>query len=114
MNLLCSAFDATLKKFEIKGLDLAQKADVTSSAISNFRHGTAAIRTDTLERMLATFSDEAFSYWVSQLIHSRKLKRHPKSPMHIQTIVNQLDDVSTAELLQALANKLRTEAKGNA
>ena len=111
MKLLCSAFDATLKKFGIKGLTLAEEADVTSSMISNFRHDASAITTDSLEKMLASLSDDAFSYWISQLIHYRGLEQLVESPVALNALVEQLDEAATAELLQALANKLRAEAE---
>ena len=74
MKLLCHAFDATLKEFDIKGLHLAKEAEISTGAISNFRNDTNAITTDSLEKLLAALSDEAFAFWLSQVAHNRNLE----------------------------------------
>lgn len=107
MKLLCHAFDATLKKFDIKGLYLAEEADVSTGMISNFRNDTNAITTDSLEKLLAALPDEAFSFWVSQVIHNRHLEEFVESPIALSSFVHKLDNHAAAELLSALAAKLR-------
>ena len=110
MKLLCHAFDTTLKKFDIKGLHLAEEADVSTGMISNFRNDTNAITTDSLEKLLAALSDEAFAFWLSQVAHNRNLKEFVKSPIALRSFVHELDNYAAAELLSALAAKLREEA----
>lgn len=110
MKLLCRAFDATLKKFDIKGLHLAREAKISTGAISNFRNDVNAVTTDSLEKLLAALSDEAFTYWLSQVAHNRGLEKFVKSPVALQSFVHDLDNHAAAELLSALATKLRDTA----
>ncbi|MEM9090986.1 MAG: helix-turn-helix transcriptional regulator [Cyanobacteria bacterium P01_F01_bin.53] len=110
MKLLCQAFDATLNKFDIKGLHLAEKAGVSTGMISNFRNDTNAITTDSLEKLLAALSDEAFAFWISQVTHNRNLEEFVESPVALSSFVQKLDNHAAAELLSALANKLRESA----
>ena len=114
MKLLCTAFDATLKEFGIKGLQLSEEADVSTGMISNFRNDTAAITTDSLEKLLSAFSDEAFAYWISQVARGRELGEVLQSPIAIQTLIYQLDDMAAVEVLHALATKLREGARKTA
>ena len=107
MKLLCHAFDATLKEFDIKGLHLAKDSEISTGAISNFRNDTNAITTDSLEKLLAALPDEAFAFWISQVTHNRNLDEFVESPVALQSFVHKLDNHAAAELLSALANKLR-------
>ena len=107
MKLLCHAFDATLKEFDIKGLHLAKDSEISTGAISNFRNDTNAITTDSLEKLLAALSDEAFAFWLSQVAHNRNLEEFVKSPVALRSFVHKLDNHAAAELLSALAAKLR-------
>lgn len=111
MKLLCHAFDATLREFDIKGLQLAEEAQVSTGMISNFRNDTTSITTDSLEKILAAFSDEAFAYWISQIVRGRGLEEMLQSPLAIQTFVNQLDGAAAAEVLTNLAIRIREEAR---
>ena len=113
MKLLCHAFDATLKEFDIKGLHLAREAEVSTGAISNFRNDVNAITTDSLEKLLAALSDEAFAFWLSQVAHNRNLEKFVESPVAsiaLRSFVHKLDNYAAAELLSALATKLRESA----
>ncbi|NJM98754.1 MAG: hypothetical protein HC800_17785 [Phormidesmis sp. RL_2_1] len=114
MKLLCTAFDATLREFGIKGLQLSEEAEVSTGMISNFRNDAAAITTDSLEKLLAALNDEAFSYWISQIVKGRELKELLESPIAIQTFVYQMDTAAAVEVLHALATKLQDEAKKTA
>ena len=113
MKILSTAFDATLRELDIKGLQLAEDAEVSTGMISNFRNDTAAITTDSLEKLLAAFSDEAFAYWISQIVRGRELEGMLQSPISIQTFVNQLDGAAAAEVLTILAIRLREEARNS-
>ena len=73
MKLLCHAFDATLKEFDIKGLHLAKDSEISTGAISNFRNDTNAITTDSLVELFAALTDEAFAFWLSLFAHNRNL-----------------------------------------
>ena len=107
MKLLCHAFDATLNEFGIKEPWLAEEVGISAAAISSYRNDTNAINTDGLEKMLAVLSDEAFSFWISQIIHCRNLEEFVESPIALSRFVQALDNRAAAELLSALAAKLR-------
>ena len=111
MKLLCEAFDATLKQFDIKGLHLAEKAGVSTGMISNFRNDTHSITTDSLEKLLAALPDEAFAFWVSQVTHNRNLETFIQSPIALNNLVQALDEPAAIELLCALAEKLRKQSE---
>ena len=71
---------------------------------------TNAITTDSLEKLLAALSDEAFAFWLSQVAHNRNLDEFVKSPVALRSFVHKLDNHAAAELLSALAAKLRESA----
>jgi len=75
--------------------------------ISHFRNDTHAITTDRLEKLIAILSDEAFSFWISQVIHNRHLEEFVKSPTALDSVVHKLDNQGAAELLLAIADRLR-------
>lgn len=114
MKLFCNAFAATLEGTGIKGNELSAQSSVSAGAISNFRNDVTGITTDNLERLVAAFSDEAFSYWVNQLVALRGLDELKKSPMNIRMVVDQLDGPAAAEFLIALAARLRREEASTA
>jgi hypothetical protein len=107
MKLLCHAFEATLKEFDIKGLYLAEEAGVSTGMISHFRNDTHAITTDSLEKLLAVLPDEAFAFWLSQVAHNRHLEEFVESPIALNSFVHKLDNQGAAELLAAIADRLR-------
>ena len=74
--------------------------------ISNFRNDTNAITTDSLEKLLAALSDEAFAFWLSQVAHHRNLEKFVESPIDLKNYPHKLDNHAAAELLSALATKL--------
>jgi hypothetical protein len=110
MKLLCHAFDATLKKFGIKGIHISEDAEVSSGLVSNFRNDVHPITTDNLEKLLAALPDEAFTYWISQVAHRRNLDTFVQTPVDAMAFIQDLDDDATANLLSAIAVKLRNPA----
>lgn len=109
MKLLSQAFKATLEEFGIKGFQMAEQADVSTGMVSTFKNGSKAITTDSLEKILAALPDEAFEFWVSQLLHCRKLQNFTEHPPALDQFVEQLDSDATSALLNALARKIRKE-----
>jgi len=51
--------------------------------------------------------DEAFAFWLSQVIHNRHLEEFVKSPIALDSVVHKLDNQGAAELLLAIADRLR-------
>jgi hypothetical protein len=116
MKLLCHAFDATLKKFCIKGIHISEDAAVSSGLVSHFRNDVHPITTDNLEKLLAALPDEAFAYWISQVAHRRNLDKFVQTPVDATAFVQDLDNDAAANLLSALAARLRnpTDSKRTA
>lgn len=110
MKLLSNAFNATLEHFKITGQSLSDASGVSTGAISTFRNDVTGVTTDTLDRLLSGLSDEAFSYWLSQLAATRGSRKLVERPLNIQTFVNSLDGPAAAEVLSTLAARLRDEA----
>jgi hypothetical protein len=108
MKLFCHAFDATLKKFGIKGIHISKDAEVSSGLVSHFRNDTHPITTDNLEKLVAALPDEAFTYWISQVAHRRNLDKFVQTPVDVTAFVQDLDNDAAADLLSALAAKLRS------
>lgn len=88
---------------------MAEQADVSTGMVSTFKNGSKAITTDSLEKILAALPDEAFEFWVSQLLHGRKLHNVTEYPPALDQFVEQLDSDATSALLSALAQKIRKE-----
>jgi hypothetical protein len=107
MKLLSNAFDATLKKFGIKGIHISEDAEVSSGLVSHFRNDVHPITTDNLEKLLAALPDEAFTYWISQVAHRRNLDTFVQTPLDATAFVQDLDNDAAANLLSALAARLR-------
>jgi|GEM_PF-3689083 len=53
------------------------------------------------------YLDEAFAFWLSQVIHNRHLEEFVKSPIALDSVVHKLDNQGAAELLLAIADRLR-------
>lgn len=100
-----------MERFNLTGKKLREDSEVAEGAISQFKNDVTGITTDSLEKLLAALSDEAFSYWISQVVEARGLKELQQSPIAIQTFVNQLDSVAAAEVLHSLAARLREDAR---
>lgn len=112
MKLLSTSFRATLEKFGIKGLTLSEESGVSTGAISNFRNDVAGITTESLERLLSAFSDEALAYWTSQILAARSAEKNlSHNPLAIQTFVNAMDGETAADFLACLAIRVRAESK---
>jgi len=53
------------------------------------------------------YLDKAFAFWLSQVIHNRHLEEFVKSPTALDSFVHKLDNQGAAELLLAIADRLR-------
>jgi len=107
MKVLCHAFDITLKTFNIRAIHLSKASGVSTGAISNFINDTNAITTDSLEKLLNSLSEEEFIFWLSQVAHARGIEEFVKKPIALSGFVSKLSDDLAAELLMALAKRIR-------
>lgn len=107
MKVLCRALDLTLQNFDIKGTHLSVASGVATGTISNFRNDLCSITTDSLEKLLENLTEEEFQFFLSQAAHARGLEDFTHSPIALDDFVSNLDDEATANILTALANRLR-------
>ena len=111
MKLLSSAFALTLKEFKIKPIHISKESTVAAGSIANFCNDVRGITTDSLEKMLSTFSEEQFLFWLSQIAHARGIEEFVRNPIALAGFVERLDDDDAAELLLALAKKIRADSQ---
>lgn len=105
------AYNATIKKFSLRVSELSRRAEIHRSVIARFRSGTQAINTDSMEKLVAALDNEAFAYWVSQLLSARELQQKAGSSVDLSEVVDHLSDQEVANLLLALAAKLKNESR---
>ena len=111
MKLLSTAFALTLKEFQIKPIHIAKESTVASGSIANFCNEATGITTDSLEKMLGTLSEEQFLFWISQVVYARGIEEFVRQPIALAGFVSRLDDDDAAELLLALAHKIRADSR---
>jgi DNA-binding Xre family transcriptional regulator len=58
----CELIDKTIVEFRLSAKELAQTAGMTEAALSEFRNGKRAIKSDTLEKLIAALPDQAHQY----------------------------------------------------
>lgn len=56
-----AAFNETLKRFNLKAVDLARETDLSMQRMSQFTHGSN-VRIDTLQKLLGAMPQEAKRY----------------------------------------------------
>ncbi|WP_157620711.1 hypothetical protein [Synechococcus sp. PCC 7335] len=103
------AYSDTIKKFSLKVTNLSNQSSVHRSVISRFRDARS-IKTDNLERLVSALDDEAFVYWVSQIIAARNLQNRPSGIHAFNRVIEHLDEEEIASVLNAIASKLMREA----
>lgn len=106
---LSEALKATMNEFELTGTDLVESARITHSRLSRFLSG-GAIKTDGLEQLIDALDDEALGFMMEKLIERRGLHVVAEEKPTLSTLVERLDEAETAELLNALAEKIRKGA----
>ena len=110
MNI-SAALTATMDEFGLTGTDLVTAAGITNSRLSRFLNGTA-IKTDGLDKLIDALDDEAFRFLIEKLISARGMHFVHKEQPALSDLVERLDETATAELLNALAEKIRKGTTG--
>ncbi|MEN8447348.1 MAG: helix-turn-helix transcriptional regulator [Cyanobacteria bacterium J06555_13] len=105
---LSEALSQSMEKFGVTGTDLASSSGVSHSRLSRFLNGVA-IRTDGLDKLLESLEDDAFQYLIECMIADRGFHLVAEAPPTISDTVNRLSSDETAELLNALAEKMRAD-----
>jgi transcriptional regulator with XRE-family HTH domain len=103
---LSEALKATMNEFGLTGTDLVESARITHSRLSRFLGGTA-IKTDGLDQVLEALDDDALGFMMEKLIESRGLHVVAEKKPTFSALVERLDEAETAELLNALAEKIK-------
>ena len=114
MKLLSTAFALTIEKFDITVFHLAKRSTVSAGSIANFCNGVRGITTDSLEKLLGSLSEEEFIFWLSQVAHARGIEEFVRNPVALSGFVESLDEDDAAELLLALAKKIRSSSREKA
>lgn len=106
---LSEALTATMNEFGLTGTDLVAAAGITNSRLSRFLSG-GAIKTDGLDQLIEALDDEALGFMMEKLIERRGLHVVAEEKPTLSTLVERLNEAETAELLNALAEKIRKGA----
>lgn len=60
-----NAFRETLFRFDLTGLEIAEKTGLTTTQISHFRNGVKNLRVDSIEKILDVFTQEQREYMLN-------------------------------------------------
>jgi transcriptional regulator with XRE-family HTH domain len=95
------AFDQTLKKFDIRGAELARETGVSDRQISQFRHGKIDLSSATLFKLLRALPPEAREFFAAATLEISGI-----------SIAN-LSDHQKATLLNEIADSIRKKNKSS-
>jgi predicted transcriptional regulator len=106
------ALGATMIELNITGTALSETSGITGSRLSRFLNGTS-IKSDGLDDLLESLDDDVFQYLMTKLVAQRGFRiitgQPPTLSPTLSKIVQSLNDSETAEMLSALAEKVRKE-----
>ncbi|MBN8561104.1 MAG: helix-turn-helix transcriptional regulator [Leptolyngbya sp. UWPOB_LEPTO1] len=60
-----NAFRETLFRFDLTGLEIAEKTGLTTTQISHFRNGVKNLRVDSIEKILDVLTQEQREYMLN-------------------------------------------------
>jgi transcriptional regulator with XRE-family HTH domain len=95
------AFDQTLKKFDIRGAELARETGVSGRQISQFRHGKIDLSSSTLFKLLRALPPEAREHFAAGTLEISGIS------------VESLSDHQKATLLNEIADSIRKKHKSS-
>jgi len=64
------AFDETVRLFDLRASELADRSGIGENQISRFRHGKTDLQTASLEKLIEVFPPNAKAYFYSRLMVS--------------------------------------------
>lgn len=70
------AFREVMFRYELSGIELAERSGLTPAQISGFRNG-GNLRTDSLEKILAVFPQDAKEYFLELVATDRESSHIP-------------------------------------
>jgi transcriptional regulator with XRE-family HTH domain len=62
------AFDETVKFFDLRAADIADKSGVGENQISRFRNGKTDLQTSSLEKLIGSLPSNAKAYFYSRVM----------------------------------------------
>ena len=62
------AFDETVKLFDLRASDIADKSGIGENQISRFRHGKTDLQTASLEKVINSLPANAKAYFYSRVM----------------------------------------------
>ena len=104
------ALKTTLEHFGLTAKELSSKSGVAGSRLSRFFNGYA-ITTDGLEKIWEALDDEAFNFMLEKIVVRRPIHLVAERKQTLSEQVENLDPADQAELLTALAAKIRADSE---
>lgn len=102
---LSQAFDKTLRDFGINAKWLSERSGVSEKMISLFRNDKQRIYSDSLEKLLEALPGDARRYFFDLIRGGQTVYPHFTGGRVID-LIEQMEPVELAELLNAVADKL--------
>ena len=104
------AIKATLEHFGVTAASLSSQSGVAGSRLWRFFNGYA-ITTDGLEQIWESLDDETFRFMLEKVIEHRPFYLATKKRQTLSEQVQKLSPADQAELLNALAAKIRADSE---
>ncbi|MGB3754082.1 MAG: helix-turn-helix transcriptional regulator [Parerythrobacter sp.] len=104
------ALKTTLEHFGLTAAELSSQSGVAGSRLSRFFNGYA-ITTDGLEQVWEALDDEAFNFMLEKIVIHRPVHLVPERKQTLSEQVQRLSPADQAELLTALAAKIRADSE---
>lgn len=118
-KLIGQLADQTIKHWGIVGRELAQRAGISETHLSQFRNGKTNIGDDKLAQLLEAMEDLApgsRSYFCTLLVNSHSVQKYFFSQLvgeavDLKQLVASMDWVELAELMDAIAKAMKNHNK---
>ena len=107
---ISEALKTTLEHFGLTAAELSSQSGVAGSRLSRFFNGYA-ITTDGLEQVWEALDDEAFNFMLEKIVIHRPIHLVPERKQTLSEQVQNLSPADQAELLTALAAKIRADSE---
>ena len=104
------ALKTTLERFSLTATDLSSRSGVAGSRLSRFFNGYA-ITSDGLEQIWEALDDEAFHFMLEKIVIHRPIHLVAERKQTLFEQVQSLNPADQAELLTALAEKIRADSE---
>lgn len=117
--LIGQLVDQTMRHWGIVGKELAKKAGISETHLSQFRNGKTNIGDDKLVKLLEAMDELApgsRSYFCAMLADSQDAQKHSLSQVlgnsvDLKQVIASMDLIQLAELMDVIALRMRTQIK---